>query len=317
MNEITLATQPIDFLAEIERDPHLKSTHTRRQYRAALGAFETWRASRPLTLTLVEEYAAELQKRDLSPNTINQALAVIRWWARRVVKLADELTDREQAERISRLAEKVIAVETVKGSRGPMGRHLENSELAALLKACTDDPSPIGTRDAAFLSVAIATGCRNEEIRSLTLEDIQYKGEGADLTIRHGKGDKSRTVYLYNGSLAALNAWLDVRGVKPGFLFCRIRKGGDILIDEHITYEGTRKILYKRFLESGLSDSLSWHDFRRTLAGILFDNGTDPSIIQDQFGHASYNTTKKYDRRPESRRREALKTIEVPYQKES
>lgn len=317
MNELIPTTpQPLNFLTEIERDPHLKSDHTRRQYRAALSAFETWRNGRILSLTLVEEYASELQKRDLSPNTINQALAVIRWWARRVVKLADELTDREQAERISRLAEKVIAVETVKGSRGTRGRHLENHELAALIDACTADPSPIGARDAALISVAIATGCRNEELRTLTMEDFSYTKDGADLIIRHGKGDKSRTVYLYNGSLAAVDAWLNFRGIKPGFLFNPIQKGGEIHLDRTISYEGTRKILHNRFLQSTLPQTLTWHDFRRTLAGILFDNGVDPSVIQDQFGHASYNTTKRYDRRPESRRREALQAVEVPYKKE-
>lgn len=310
---IILSAPRLDYALEVDRDPHLKSAHTKRQYKSALAHFEEWRLGRTLTLTLVEEYAGDLQKRLKSPNTINQSLAVIRWWARRVVKLAYEQVDPEQAERIAQQAQRVIGVENVTGSRQPRGRHLEGEELAELLNACKADPSPAGARDAALISTALVTGCRNEELRDATLDDIQYAEGGAYLTVQHGKGDKSRTVFLNKGSLKALDAWLDVRGAAKGPIFNPIRKNGKVATSSQLSYEGTRKILYKRFVQSGLKKSMTWHDFRRTLGGLLYDNGTDPSTIQEQFGHANYNTTKKYDRRPEARRRLAIESIEVPY----
>ena len=308
-----LLPQSLTYVAEIERDPRLKSTHTRRQYRSALGGFETWRAERPLTKTLVEEYASHLQRAGRSPNTINQALAAIRWWARRLTDLAFEQAEPEIAERVSQQAQRVTAVRDVKGTRTPRGRHIDQEEIKSLLNACKADTTPKGARDAALIALASATLARNEELRSFAIADITYTDQGADLLIRHGKGDKARVTHLHNGSLEALNAWVDVRGVEPGPVFCPILKNGRVNTGNPISYEGTRKILHKRFLESSLSKTTTWHDFRRTGVGILFDNGTDISTIQDIGGWADPKTVKKYDRRPEDRRREALKAIDVPY----
>jgi len=315
MTNTLTTTRGITYLAEIERDPRLKSPHTRRQYKAVLSKFELWRGGRTLTKTLVEEYAAHLQRGEVSPATTRQVLAVIRWWARRVIDLAYEQLPREQAEDLEQQAIRVINIEDktiAKGTREPSGRHIEADELSKLLGACTSDPSPAGVRDAAFIAVAIPTGARNAEIRDLTIDDLKYTPEGAEVKIRHGKGDKARTVYLFETSVKAVNAWLDLRGVETGPLFNPIQKNGKI-VNRQLTYEATRKILHKRFLQSALAKSITWHDFRHTLAGNLFESGYDTSLIQDQFGHASIETTKKYDRRPLERRRDMISSIQVPY----
>lgn len=313
MTNTSLTLHTITYLDEIERSPRLKSPHTRRQYKAVLGAFETWRAERPLTKTLVEEYAAELQRAGRSPSTINQSLAVIRWWARRITDLAFEQADSAIAEQVSRQAQRVASVQDVKGSRTPTGRHLDSDEVKALLDACKADSTPKGVRDAALIALAFATLARNAELRSFTLSDITYTAEGADLHIRHGKGDKARTVYLFNGALAALNAWMDVRGVSSGPIFCRIRKGDQIITANPLSYEGTRKILRNRFQQSALSQRTTWHDFRRTGVGLLLDGGTDLVTIQGITGHADPKTVSRYDRRPENRRKDAIRAIETPY----
>ena len=309
----SLTIQSTTYITEIERDPRLKSAHTRRQYRAALGTFEAWRGGRTLTKTLVEEYAAALQKLGKSPNTINQALAVVRWWARRVTDLAFEQAPREQAEQISQQAQRVIGVHDVKGSRTIRGRHVEIEELTRLLEVCMSDPSPAGVRDAAMFGIAIHTATRNEELRAITIADITYTQGGADIKIQHGKGDKARETSIDGDTLAAMNAWIDLRGVGKGPLFCPIRKGGNIAAGLSIGYEATRQILYKRFMQSTLSKSITWHDFRRTVVGMLFDNGVDSSTIQQVGGWADAKTVQRYDRRPEDRRKDALKGIAIPY----
>jgi len=158
----------------------------------------------------------------------------------------------------------------------------------------------------------LGTGARNEEIRDIVIDDLTYTDDGADLLIRHGKGDKQRLVFLFDGPLAALNKWIDLRGAYPGPIFCQVLKNGKIIPGGTISYEATRKILHKRFKQSALAERTTWHDFRRTLAGLLFEAGEDISTIQNQFGHASPATTKRYDRRPEERRRLAIKSIRVP-----
>src|SRR5687768_12922154 len=75
---------------ELQRDPRLQSAHTRRAYLADLRAFEAWRANRALSKGLVESYAVHLRERQQSPNSINRALAAVRWWARRLADLVFE-----------------------------------------------------------------------------------------------------------------------------------------------------------------------------------------------------------------------------------
>ena len=130
-------------------DPRLRSEHTRRGYLADLGAFESWRNGRAMTKLLVEEYAAELQKQGRSPNTINRALAAVRWWARRLGDMAQEQPVKNDAERMRRAeivaqAERVAGVKDVRGERPPKGRHIASGELAALLQACVDDDGAAG-----------------------------------------------------------------------------------------------------------------------------------------------------------------------------
>lgn len=148
-------------------------------------------------------------------------------------------------------------------------------------------------------------------LRALTVDDITYTGDGAaEVKIQHGKGDKARVVDVFNGTLERVDAWIVLRGVGPGPIFCPVRKNGAIAAGLPISYEATRKILYKRFIQSALSKTTTWHDFRRTIVGLLFDNGTDISTIMQITGHSDPKTPKRYDRRPDDRRKEALRKIE-------
>ena len=57
-------------------------------------------------------------------------------------------------------------------------------------------------------------------------------------------------------------------------------------------------MLDKRSQEAQLSKPVTWHDFRRTSAGNLWDAKIDGVTIQKLMGHASQNQTAKYDRSP-------------------
>lgn len=313
---LTTTARALPFEQEIQRDPRLKSAHTRRAYTAALARFEGWRDGRLMTVTLVEEYLAHLQRDGLGAASVNHALAVIRWWARRIAKLAADYADPETVKRIEDLAARVVTVGDIKGTSAPTGRHLDDPEIIALIAACNRDPSPAGARDAALIAVAWSTGARIHEIQGLELSHVSYTQEGADLLI-HGKGDKPRAAYLFNGALDALNRWLDLRGVAPGPVFNPVSKNHNVGTGRPIGLEGLRKILKRRVMEAGITKHMTWHDFRRTFIGKLFDNGVDIATAQDLAGHADPTTTTRYDRRPDRRKREAVQivtavTLEIP-----
>ena len=304
-----------DFDYELRRDPRLKSEHTRRGYAHDLQAFEVWRAGRPLSKLLVEQYAAELQKAVKSPNTINRALAAVRWWARRLGDLAYEspaLAPARRREIVTQSA-RVAAVRDVRGKWQQKGRHVYPGELRELLRVCMEDPKPAGARDAAMIALAWVTGMRRGEIAGLLLSDYTPTGsDEGDLLIR-GKGDVVRVAYVFEGAAAALADWLAWRGSAPGRLFCPVLKSGRLRGGQGVTPEAMAQMLDKRAHQAGLDKPLTWHDFRRTFAGNLLEAGHDLVTVQRLMGHATPVTTSLYDRRGEESRRRAVRSLHVPY----
>ena len=300
---------------ELERDPRLTSRHTKRGYYHDLQQFEAWRAGRPLTRLLVEEYATELRHGGRAASGINRSLAAIRWWARRVAEHAHEEETLAAAlrEQIVARSGRVAGVQDLRETGGdPVGRELATGELKALLTACASDATAAGVRDAAIIALAWCGGLRRSELAGLRLADFKLNGEGdGDLVVR-GKGGKVRKLYVFDGAAEALADWLAVRGNEPGPLFQRIRRGGHVVYGHGVSDEALAQMLAKRASQAGVSH-LTWHDFRRTFAGNLLDNGHDLVTVQKLMGHASPITTSNYDRRGEEVKRKAIKSLHVPY----
>jgi integrase len=236
-------------------------------------------------------------------------MSAVLWWARRVLDLADE-HDKPQ---IAKQAARVLSIKVskiVKGTTPPAGRHLDESELSALLTACHDG-TPAGARDAALFALSWTTGLRRAELTALTMADIDHGNACATLTVIHGKGGKARPAYVYNGAYKALLSWLALRGDCPGYIFCPVRKNGIPAPELGISGEALRKIERKRELQSSV-EHFSSHDFRRTWVGNLLEDGNDLATVQVLAGHASPVTTARYDRRPEETRRAAIQNIHIP-----
>ena len=314
-----LALPPGLLDATLEKDPHISSPHTRRQYRANLRKFEAWRDGRLLTKLLVEAYQAELQEQGLSYTTINQKTASIRWWCRKIIDIAHENLPAAEAEALEKQAGRVLAVRDLKGTSLQRGRHLKLSEITKLLLACADDPTLAGIRDTALFYCSWSTGKRRAELGNLTTENITHletvDQETSEIThyiefIVRGKGDKPLKSYLFGEAHQAMLSWLNSRGEAPGFVFCPINKSGAPLPTSGLSGESLRRILDKRIAQAGIQ-SLTWHDFRRTLAGNLLD-ANDIVTVQRILGHASPITTARYDRRAEASRMKAAKNIVQP-----
>jgi site-specific recombinase XerD len=199
-------------------------------------------------------------------------------------------------------------IKAIKGQSAPAGRDLAMGEILALVQACKADPSPAGARDAAMFGVLYVGGLRRSEIVGLDLAD--YSAQDGKLSIRAGKGNKDRVVYITNGAKKVLDSWIARRGSEPGALFCRIRQGGQVT-GARLTAHSVDFICKTRGAEAGVKD-FSPHDLRRTFVGDLLDRGADIATVAKLAGHASVTTTARYDRRNEEVKRKAAGLLHFP-----
>ena len=249
--------------------------------------------------TRLAETVSARTGRPLSPASVNKHLAALRGVLRECWRLG--LMSAEDLARATDL-------EPVRGSTPLRGRALESHEVARLFDACMRDKSPAGPRDAVVLALGLAAGLRRAEIAGLSLADLDLAGEVVRVL---GKGHKVREVPVKGGTLEAIRAWLRWRGEEPGPLVCAVRKGGTVM-RQRLAPAAILRVCEKRGQEAGLR-GFSPHDLRRTYVSTLLDRGVDLATAADLAGHASPNTTKRYDRRGERARHAAAEAIVVPY----
>jgi integrase/recombinase XerD len=267
-----------------------------------------------------------------SPASANKILSALRQTLKQAWLLG-QMT----AEEYSR----AIKLEPVSGETLPAGRELSTGEILALMTTCQEDSNRnAGTRDAAIIGVLYAAGLRRDEVVKLDVEN--YETETGKLTLT-GKRNKQRTAYITDGAADALNDWLTIRGTQPGPLFVEVNKGGKILVERQsmkvkpfrkiggmkvpnkkagqtiyrggaMTSQAIYNMLLKRASEAGIKN-FSPHDLRRTFISHLLDAGADIAIVSKMAGHASVQTTARYDRRPEEAKRKAAELLHVPYKR--
>jgi integrase/recombinase XerD len=233
-----------------------------------------------------------------APATINNYLSAMKGVALRAWDLKQIDTDTYQ---------RLKQVERIRGSRIPKGRALAPEEIRALFFTCERDETPLGARDAAMFAILIGCGLRRSEIVSLDLEHYDRNERALKVL---GKGNKERLAFLPDGAYRRLETWVaDVRGTAPGALFMRIRRHG-VLTHARFSSQAVYHILGTRRIEAGIAECAP-HDLRRTFASSMLANGEDLITVKDAMGHASLNTTQKYDFRGNERLREASKRLDL------
>jgi site-specific recombinase XerD len=311
----------------------LGSNHSKRAYLEDVRRFTGWRAGRPITKSLVEEYLQALAKAKTSPAYISRSLAGIRWYIRNILDLLQDdddikhLLSGDQREEISSRAERALLAKKPRGERAAgieTGRYISEPEFNLLINVCMADDTYAGLRDRAMFALAYSTGPRVHEVASLKVKDVTLvKGDELMYEVRIiGKGNKERSVkpVLIGGAAQYLHEWLLLRGGSQGALFCYITRPGKSSgakgvisrKDAALTPDALVKILEKRRLQAGL-EHLSWHDFRRTYISDLI-NQYDLVTAQKIIGHSSTSITAKYDRTWQDKAREAARMRMIAYQ---
>lgn len=255
-----------------------------------------WHLLRYEHTTALKTRLSELYK----PSTVNTNISALKGVLRacwRVGYMAIE--DYHRATDI-----KKIRVDTL-----PAGREATKQELKQLFDAVAADRSSIGLRDHAVLGLLYGCGMRRGEICALALAD--YNAADGSLKVT-GKGQKERLVYPPSWAVAALAEWVALRGKKPGPLFCHVDRWQRTFVDHgFLTPETIHNLWRKRVKAAGLSD-LTCHDMRRSYISKMLDKGVDIATVAKLAGHSNVQTTAKYDRRPEERKKAAALTLEKP-----
>jgi integrase/recombinase XerC len=157
---------------------------------------------------LALDYKAHLMDRELAANTINRRLTALR----SLVKLGRTLG----------VVSWTIEVQSVKAdpyrdTRGP-GRAGFRDMLDSLAKR----KDPKSMRDRAILRCLFDLGLRRAEVLNLDLEDLDREA-GTVAVLGKGRTSKMKLT-LPPETKKALEAWIGVRGVAPGPLFCSMNR---------------------------------------------------------------------------------------------
>ncbi len=158
------------------------------------------------------------------------------------------------------------------------------------LLASPKGESSLAWRDRAMLEVLYATGLRVSELVSLKLSDLQMD---VGYLTAFGKRSKQRIVPLGVAAVDTLREYLDYG--RPGL---DKQRGSHYLFlnrsGEGLTRQGFWKIIKRRALEAGITQSISPHMMRHSFATHLLENGADLRSVQAMLGHADISTTQIY-----------------------
>ena len=165
---------------------------------------------------------------------------------------------------------------------------LTEPEAIALIRACSSR-APTGVRNRALIAVLWRSGLRISEALALELRDVDL--QAGSLRVRHGKGDKSRTVGVDEQTSALLARWLDRRRkLSPGArapVFCTLAGG-------RIDPSYVRHLLPRLAAKADLDRRVHAHGLRHTYASELARERTPINVIRDALGHTSLAVTDRY-----------------------
>jgi integrase len=173
-----------------------------------------------------------------------------------------------------------------------LARPLTVAEIGHII-AAIERTTPIGARDAAIILLGYASAIRGGELPALLLDDIEAKPGGILVTIRHSKTDqegRGQVVAVAHGSyaptdpVAALAAWLKVRGNQPGALFTRI--WASRISDQPLGNHVVARMLRNRAVAAGLDGTrITAHSLRAGHATTAAMAGVSLNRIAAQTRH--------------------------------
>lgn len=113
-------------------------------------------------------------------------------------------------------------------------------------------------------------------------------------------------------------AWLQYRGLEPGALFTAVSKADKPLLGRRISPSGIG-YLFKIYCQMLGINKLTPRDSRRTYCSSVLDVldvlGIDPKTAMDMARHRSFDTTARYDRRGNEKRKRVAAKLSMQFDK--
>ena len=271
---------------------------------------------------------AGLQSLPASPDTVS--LFVI-WACKKrkpkaykltnVTHIVSAIQDRHRSERLPNPVNELVR-ETLAGIARTVEQ--EPGAKAALTPDCLRrvvgeiaGDSPIAVRDRGILLVGFATGWRSAELSALHLREVRFYPDHMLFRLRKsktdqlGKGREVRIPRVPDSPLcpvAALEAWIKVRGNKPGSLFLPFRGLRRTPTEDGVIGPQVIRSVVKRHLRRAGIDPRNYgaHSLRSGMVTTAAENGADVISIQERTGHERLETIARYVRSAGGFRRDPL-----------
>ena len=142
-------------------------------------------------------------------------------------------------------------------------------------------------RNRALFAVLLDKGVRRQEVVDLNLQDLKETTKGPSLVVRHGKGEKERTVPLSAETARLLRLYLELYrpASDPQALFTTPRG--------RVSHQYLGKIVKTAGERIGVP-WLSCHKLRHFAVDDLLDRGVSVTSVAEVIGHEKVETTMLY-----------------------
>lgn len=162
---------------------------------------------------------------------------------------------------------------------GPLRlRYLEKHEAKTLLEHAYKLRPDL----AAFIRLALNTGCRKTELLLLRWSDVDIERRYILLRPENTKGNKRRILPLNSGAIHALKQ--QKQQIKTEWVFAR--QNGERV--------KTFNWLFRKAAQQAGIEDFRIHDLRHTFASWLVSEGVELVKVRDLLGHSSIKMTERY-----------------------
>jgi integrase/recombinase XerC len=251
------------------------SEHTIRGYRIDLHSFLSFMDKETPSKRLIRRYLAHLYELGLSAKTVLRRLSALRSLYKYALK--EKLVEESPIEEIE---------SPKREKRLPISIHYE--QIEHLFKQ-PDTSSLLGFRDRCIMELFYSSGLRLSELAALNRRDFDAK----NLTLNiFGKGKKQRQAPITKTAAHWLSSYLE-HAERP-----LIEKDAEAIFLNKWGTRLTPRSIDRNFADylkaSGLSEKITPHTIRHTIATHWLEKGMDLKTIQLLLGHTSLSTTTIY-----------------------